>query len=163
MVILLLCLVPPIISLLCGWHLKFETVSATLGLLVGVSGAIFTIMSIWIAFLYPNVLRTLKGDNLVNADFSSSGGDTTRLKIIVGVIVQSALSMAFSLFGMLFVSFYEGFGFRAQEITLAIMQFLLVFFSGLQISAILSVIYINSSFIKNLEGKNKARARDWDT
>lgn len=163
MIILLLCLVPPIISLLCGWHLKFETVSATLGLLVGVSGAIFTIMSIWIAFLYPNVLRTLKGDNLVNADFSSSGGDTTRLKIIVGVIVQSALSMAFSLFGMLFVSFYEGFGFRAQEITLAIMQFLLVFFSGLQISAILSVIYINSSFIKNLEGKNKARARDWDT
>lgn len=163
MIILLLCLVPPIISILCGWHLKFETVSATLGLLVGVSGAIFTIMSIWIAFLYPNVLRTLKGDNLVNADFSSSGGDTTRLKIIVGVIVQSALSMAFSLIGMLFVSFYEGFGFRAQETTLTIMQFLLVFFSGLQISAIVSVIYINSSFIKNLEGKNKARARDWDT
>ncbi|MDH2182718.1 hypothetical protein N5K35_03165 [Pseudomonas sp. GD03651] len=163
MVILLLCLVPPIISMLCGWHLKFETVSATLGLLVGVSGAIFTIMSIWIAFLYPNVLRTLKGDNLVNADFSSSGGDTTRLKIIVGVIVQSALSMAFSLIGMLFVSFYEGFGFKTQEITLAIMQFLLVFFSGLQISTIISVIHINSSFVKNLEGKNKARARDWDT
>ena len=125
MVILLLCLVPPIISMLCGWHLKFDTVSATLGLLVGVSGAIFTIMSIWIAFLYPNALRTLKGDNLVNADFSSSGGDTTRLKIIVGVIVQSALSMAFSLIGMLFVSFYESFGFKTQEITLATMQFLL--------------------------------------
>ncbi|WP_223434766.1 MULTISPECIES: hypothetical protein [unclassified Pseudomonas] len=120
-------------------------------------------MSIWIAFLYPNVLRTLKGDNLVNADFSSSGGDTTRLKIIVGVIVQSALSMAFALIGMLFVSFYEGFGLKTQEITLTVMQFLLVFFSGLQISAILSVIHINSSFIKNLEGKNKARARDWDT
>jgi len=163
MVILLLCLVPPIISMLCGWHLKFDTVSATLGLLVGVSGAIFTIMSIWIAFLYPNALRTLKGDNLVNADFSSSGGDTTRLKIIVGVIVQSALSMAFSLIGMLFVSFYESFGLKTQEITLATMQFLLVFFSGLQISAIISVIHINSSFVKNLEGKNKARARDWDT
>jgi len=163
MVIILLCLLPSIISILCGWHLKFETVSSTLGLLVGVSGAVFTIMSIWIAFLYPNVLRTLKGDNLVNADFSSSGGDTTRLKIIVGVIVQSALSKAFDLIEMLFVTVYEGFGLKTQEITLTVMQFLLVFFSGLQISAILSVIHINSSFIKNLEGKNKARARDWDT
>ncbi|MBX9405107.1 hypothetical protein K5E40_05385 [Pseudomonas baetica] len=120
-------------------------------------------MSIWIAFLYPNVLRVLKGENLVNADFSSSGGDTTRLKIIVGVIIQSALSMAFALLGMLFVSFYDGFGLKTQELSLAAMQFLIVFFSGLQISAILSVIHINSTLIKNLEGKNKARARDWDT
>jgi len=163
MVIILLCIIPSIASIFFGWHLKAETVSATLGLLVGISGAVFTIMSIWIAFLYPNVLRVLKGENLVNADFSSSGGDTTRLKIIVGVIIQSALSMAFALLGMLFVSFYDGFGLKTQELTLTAMQFLIVFFSGLQISAILSVIHINSTLIKNLEGKNKARARDWDT
>ncbi|WP_339465835.1 hypothetical protein [Pseudomonas sp. EA_65y_Pfl2_P74] len=163
MLIVLLCLLPAMASFALGWKLNPDAIPSSLGLLVGVSGAIFTIMSIWVAFLYPNILRTLKGENLVNADFSSSNGDTTRLKIIIGVIIQSAVSMAFSIIAMVFVSFYTGTSKDSQGVAIIIMQFLLVFFSGLQVSAIISVIHINSSFVKLLEGKNKSRARDWDT
>lgn len=162
MKILLLCLVTPIIFLISGINIKPDTISGILGLLVPVAGAIFTIMSIWVAFLYPNVLKTLRGENLVNADFSADGEDTTRLKEILSVIIQSALTMISSIIILIASSSIQGFSFKAQEILTEAFQFGLLYFSGLQITALISTIIINMSFIGALEKQRKKRAKDWD-
>lgn len=70
---LMLCLVFPVLLLIFDVSIKADSISGILGLLVGIAGAIFTIMSIWVAFLYPNVLRTIKGENLVNVEFHAGG------------------------------------------------------------------------------------------
>lgn len=161
--ILLLCLIPAIVFLLFGINIKPDAMSGILGLLVGIAGAIFTIMSIWVAFLYPNVLKTLRGENLVNADFSADGEDTTRLKEILSVIVQSALTMIASIIILIASSCTEALSYKYQEVWTRILQFGLLYFSSIQIFALISTILINMSFISALDKQRKKRAKDWDT
>ncbi|MCP1642996.1 hypothetical protein J2T41_002615 [Pseudomonas citronellolis] len=163
MKILLLCLVPPIVFFLFGITIKAEAIPGILGLLVGVAGAIFTIMSIWVAFLYPNVLKTLRGENLVNAEFSADGEDTTRLKEILSVIIQSAITMIASITILIASSIYQGSSSKGAETLASIYQFGLLYFTGIQVIALISTITINMSFITALEKQRKKRAKDWDT
>lgn len=156
------CFIIPIILLIFGIDIDKELCPTILGLLVGIAGAIFTIMSIWVAFLYPNVLKTLKGENLVNVDFSAGGEETLRLKEIISVIVQSATTMILSIIIMVVMSTHQRFGFTTQLAILKACQFGLVFISGLQICALISTIRINLSFMDALEKQRSKRAKDWD-
>jgi len=160
--ILFLCLILPLALLLFDIDVQPSFFSAILGLLVGIAGAIFTIMSIWVAFLYPNVLRTLRGENLVNADFSAGGEDTTRLKQIVSVIIQSALVMVFSIAALLIASSVDSFFYREKELIEIVVQFVIVYLCCVQVSALTSTIWINYSFIVVLERHRKKRAKDHD-
>lgn len=156
------CFIVPIILLIFGIDIDKELSPTILGLLVGIAGAIFTIMSIWVAFLYPNVLKTLKGENLVNVDFSAGGEETLRLKEIISVIVQSATTMILSIIIIVVMSTHQKFGFTTQLAILKACQFGLVFISGLQICALISTIRINLSFMDALENQRSKRAKDWD-
>jgi len=160
---LVLCLIFPVIFLFFDVTVKVDSISGILGLLVGIAGAVFTIMSIWVAFLYPNVLRTLKGENLVNADFSAGGEDTARLKEIVSVIIQSALTMIFAVLVLVSNSLVDSFPFKVQGFISQVNQFILLCFCGIQICALISTISINASFIGALDKQRKKRAKDWDT
>ncbi|MDH4562295.1 hypothetical protein [Pseudomonas sp. BN411] len=160
---LIACLIAPLLMLFFRVEIESSSVSNILSLLVAIAGAIFTIMSIWVAFLYPNVLKTLKGENLINVDFSAGGEDTTRLKEIISVIVQSASTMAVAIMLLILASFVSNFGFNAQTWIAGICQFGLLFVSGLQICALISTIRINLSFMDVLEKQRGKRAKDWDT
>ncbi len=160
---LIACLIAPILMLVFGLKVDPAAISNILSLLVAIAGAIFTIMSIWVAFLYPNVLKTLKGENLVNVDFSGGGEDTARLKEIISVIVQSATTMVMAIMLLILTASISNFGFSAQAWIAGTCQFGLLFFSGLQIFALVSTIRINLSFMDVLEKQRSKRAKDWDT
>ncbi|WP_456025983.1 hypothetical protein [Pseudomonas capeferrum] len=157
------CFVAPLIMLFLRIDIDAGSISNILGLLVAIAGAIFTIMSIWVAFLYPNVLKTLKGENLVNVDFSAGGEDTARLKEIISVIVQSASTMIAAVVLLILVSTINEFGLGVRLWVVGIIQFVLLFVSGLQICALISTIRINLSFMDLLEKHRSKRAKDWDT
>ncbi|OSR72663.1 hypothetical protein BV327_02989 [Pseudomonas syringae pv. actinidiae] len=156
------CLATPILLLIFGIAISPDSISNILSLLVAIAGAIFTIMSIWVAFLYPNVLKTLKGENLVNIDFSAGGEDTLRLKQIISVIVQSATTMILSVVLLILLSIKSDFSFVIQDRLAVCVQFVLAFVSGLQIFALISTIRINLSFMDVLERQRAKRAKDWD-
>jgi len=160
---LIACLIAPLLMLFFRVEIESSLASNILSLLVAIAGAIFTIMSIWVAFLYPNVLKTLKGENLVNIDFSAGGEDTARLKEIVSVIVQSAATMILAIMLLILASIGSNFGFNAKMWTAGVCQFGLLFISGLQICALVSTIRINLSFMDVLEKQRSKRAKDWDT
>jgi hypothetical protein len=120
-------------------------------------------MSIWVAFLYPNVLKTLKGENLINVDFSAGGEDTIRLKQIISVIIQSAATMIVAVILLILLSLKNDFSLLTQARLGACVQFILAFISGLQICALISTIRINLSFMDVLERQRAKRAKDWDT
>jgi hypothetical protein len=157
------CLFTPILLLICGFDINQDSTSNILSLLVAIAGAIFTIMSIWVAFLYPNVLKTLKGENLINVDFSAGGEDTIRLKQIISVIIQSAATMIVAVILLVLLSLKTDFSFSIQARLETCVQFILVFISGLQICALISTIRINLSFMDVLERQRSKRAKDWDT
>ncbi|MCP1486362.1 hypothetical protein [Pseudomonas fluorescens] len=157
------CFVAPLIMLFLRIDIDAGSISNILGLLVAIAGAIFTIMSIWVAFLYPNVLKTLKGENLVNVDFSAGGEDTARLKEIISVIVQSASTMIAAVVLLILVSTINEFGLGVRLWVAGVIQFVLLFVSGLQICALISTIRINLSFMDLLEKHRSKRAKDWDT
>lgn len=161
--ILILCLILPSAFLALGINVNQNSTSNILGLLVAVAGAIFTIMSIWVAFLYPNILRTLKGENLVNADFSAGGEETSRLKQIISVIIQSALVMIFSILALLASASIEGIPFNKKEYAEGAIQFVVLYLSCVQIVALTSTILINYTFISTLDKQRKKRAKDHDT
>lgn len=163
MKVLLACLIAPILMLIFEINIDAKLIPNILGLLTAIAGAIFTIMSIWIAFLYPNVLKTLKGENLINVDFSAAGDDNSRLQEIVSVILQSAITLIVAIVLLILVSFGSSFDFKSQILIAGICQFGLLSISGLQISALLSTIRINLSFMEVLDKHRRKRAKDWDT
>lgn len=61
------------------------------GALLNVSGCVFTIMGIWVAYLYPDALIRITSDNVSSADFSEAQENSARLKTMVGSIIISAL------------------------------------------------------------------------
>lgn len=156
------CLMTPLFMLFFKVEIDPALITSILGLLVGIAGAIFTIMSIWVAFLYPSVLKTLKGENLVNVDFSAGGEYTARLTEIISVIVQSASTMIVAVVLLVLVSVGKNFGFSVEIWIKEISQFGLLFVSGLQICALVSTIRINLSFMDVLERQRSKRAKDWD-
>lgn len=160
---LIACFVAPLLMLVFRVEIEAGSVTNILSLLVAIAGAIFTIMSIWVAFLYPNVLKTLKGENLLNVDFSAGGEDTARLKEIISVIVQSATTMILAVMLLILASIGSNFGFNAKMWIVGVCQFGLLFISGLQICALVSTIRINLSFMDVLEKQRSKRAKDWDT
>lgn len=157
------CLLIPIILLIGDFDISPDSISNILSLLVAIAGAIFTIMSIWVAFLYPNVLKTLKGENLINVDFSAGGEDTIRLKQIISVIIQSAATMIVAVILLILLSLKTDFSLSTQARLDVCIQFILAFISGLQICALISTIRINLSFMDVLERQRAKRAKDWDT
>lgn len=157
------CLLIPIALLIGDFDISQDSISNILNLLVAIAGAIFTIMSIWVAFLYPNVLKTLKGENLINVDFSAGGEDTIRLKQIISVIIQSASTMIVAVILLILLSLITDFSLSTQSRLGVCIQFILVFISGLQICALISTIRINLSFMDVLERQRAKRAKDWDT
>ncbi|MBL0423461.1 hypothetical protein JI739_24240 [Ramlibacter sp. AW1] len=139
---------------------RYEDIKDYLTLLSGVSGMVFTIMGIWIAFLYPNALsRLVDQQKVVTVDFTESLSDAKRLERIVAAILISALVMLGALFftlgKLVFVpmSFYQEHRMIAKSSALG----MIVFMTLAQVEAVFSVMFANVMFINDLHWKRQER------
>lgn len=147
MMIYVVALVIAVIPGLLGFNIEFQYYTGLIGVVVGVSGAIFTIMGIWIANIYPVLTISLKEPKVLARDFSPGKEDSRKLQSIVGVICMSAFSMAVAIVLFVFVSMYEGFDFSVQELLLFFIQPAMLMVAITQVFAIASVIQVCVGFV----------------
>lgn len=76
----------------------FKDVEPILSILQNTSAMIFTIMGIWIAYVYPNAVLKIIQPSSVAAIFSDE--DLKRVRLLVGVVVFSALILVLLLLGV---------------------------------------------------------------
>lgn len=134
-----------------------------LNLLSAISGMVFTIMGIWIAFLYPNAMsRIVSPERLVARDFSQSRSDAKRLESIVGAVLASAivmlavLLMALAKIFLQSAPFYLDFRIDFKACALSI----LFFFTLIQMESVLNVVISNVMFINDLHFRRQERQSD---
>lgn len=131
--------------------------------LSGISGMVFTIMGIWIAFLYPNAIsRIANPEKLVSKDFTESKSEAKRLESIVGAIMTSAIVAVLASIIILAktvlvsTSIYvtHEIHFRAAAISLA------TFLTLIQLESVFHVVLSNIMFINDLHFKRQNRQAD---
>lgn len=144
---------------------SFGDYDAYATVLIGVSGMVFTIMGIWIAFIYPNALqRIVNPKKLEVADFSEGLEDTHRLEAIVGSVLKSAMVIIFLMMLLLLKLVFTKSGFYALNIVVikALLLSVIIVLSYVQIEAVYQVIKANISFIEDLHNKREQREIDDD-
>ena len=126
---------------------------------------VFTLMGLWIAFLYPNALRRLVDPvKIENVDFSDTLNETRRLEGLVGSVLKSAfvvmMIMMIFIFKIYFfnTNFYLSNIFLIKSIALSFVTILTV----LQFESIFYVIYSNVMFINEIHKKREDREADED-
>lgn len=133
--------------------------------LLSISGMIFTIMGIWIAFIYPNAILRLQAPRKIkNADFTQALEDTRRLESIVGCIMKSAFVA--SALCLIFLFKILVFSTPIYKENLQLVKSLVlggtVFLTILQGSAVVNVMYANFMFIEDLHRRRESRQGDND-
>lgn len=132
-------------------------------LLVSVSGMVFTIMGIWLAFLYPNALqRIVNPKTIETVDFTEQLEDTRRLEAIVGSVLKSSFVMITLLIVYLtkLVLFKSHLYLEFQDVIKNTSLALIIAISYMQIEAVISVILANVMFINDLHNKREQRDID---
>lgn len=70
--------------------LRFGDIKDVVGTLQNISAAIFTIVGLWVGFLYPNAIQGIVSDNI---DYIKNTKDVPRIERLIYVIIVSALVM----------------------------------------------------------------------
>jgi hypothetical protein len=142
----------------------YEDFKNYLSVLLTSSSMVFTLMGIWIAFLYPNALQRIVSNKIKNVDFSDSLLETRRLEYLVASVLKSAfvvMMIMFFYFLKLIVPNFEIYQNNIELIKSLALSFVLIL-GILQVEAILHVIYSNVMFINDLHNKRKEREADSD-
>ncbi|MBB1615889.1 hypothetical protein A9978_25890 [Pseudomonas sp. UMC65] len=133
--------------------------------LLSISGMVFTIMGIWIAFVYPNAIKRLQDpDKIKIADFTATMQDTRRLESIVGSIMESgavAISITLIYLGKLLITGLPAY-LEYRDAVRAASVAVIMFLTFVQCSAVFSVIYANYLFIDDLHTRREAQERNAD-
>lgn len=133
--------------------------------LLAVSGMVFTIMGIWIAFVYPNaIVRLQDPEKIKTADFSQTMSDTRRLENIVGSVMESAFVATAITIIYLSRMVITNIPFYADNISLikATALGIVIFLTFVQSSAVFSVIYSNYLFVDDLHTRRETKEREED-
>lgn len=134
------------------------------GALLNVSGCVFTIMGIWVAYLYPNALIRITSDNVSSADFSEAHENSARLKTMVGSIIVSALvamAIIYVILGKTLLSstsFYDLHRLDIKSFAIAV----IIFATLLQTLSVFYVIRSNFLFLIEFHEKRVKREREAD-
>lgn len=147
-----------LLSVLYRSDLTTADVAPLISILQNTSAMVFTIMGIWIAYLYPNAILSILQPSKVESLFSEE--DEKRVTLIVGVVALSAIVMCcliigttatpFIIKGSLYTIFPEAIGF--------ISLFFLLVLSYAQLFAVYIVFASNLGFIMKLRSlRNKQR------
>jgi len=131
-----------------------------------VSGAVFTIVGLWIGFLYPNAISSIPKNDTgegsessaieaivkEDADFISSIDDAKRIEKLIYIIIYSALVMLMTLLFMLFKMilptflFYTSYHSFFKIIAISI----IIYACWLQSKGILQIVFSNFRFVNML-------------
>ncbi|EEV6085262.1 hypothetical protein ACWL8E_003584 [Escherichia coli] len=129
--------------------LRFVDIKDVVGTLQNISAAIFTIIGLWIGFLYPNAIQGIVSDNV---DYIKNTKDAPRIERLIYVIIVSALVMLGTLVFYIFKSLlgntvlYVEYKAYIKYIALVFVFYL----CWLQSRCIFSVIISNFRFANNL-------------
>ncbi|MGN5012297.1 hypothetical protein ACTG24_14925 [Aeromonas veronii] len=150
-----------LISLCYRTTLNMVDIEPLISILQNTSAMIFTIMGIWIAFVYPNAILSIIQKQNVESIFSDD--DERRIILMVGVVAVSALVMCCLLIGTAITPFIIH-GFIYKNYPEAV-HFLGIFFilllTYVQLLAIYVVIASNVDFIMNIRNlRNKRRLHE---
>lgn len=150
-------------SIKWSFDYKYDDYKDYLTLVSGVSGMVFTIMGIWIAFLYPNAMsRIVSPDKLIAKDFSESQSESRRLENIVAAVMISAIVMVFALIitlaktVLVLTPIYIEYKLQFKSIALSA----IVFITLAQLESVFSVVISNVMFINDLHFKRQQRKSD---
>jgi len=132
--------------------LAFNDVKDVVGTLQSISAAIFTIVGLWVGFLYPNAIKSIVNDDV---DYIKNSKDIPRIEKLIYVIITSALVMLGTLlFYVLKSLLFHTAIFEQFKAFFRICAFTLVYFScWLQARCIFSVIVSNLRFASNLHSR----------
>lgn len=149
-----------------GVSYSYADLKDYLSVLLNISGMIFTIMGIWIAFIYPNALmRFSNPQKIEHVDFSASLDETRRLEGLVGTVIKAAAVMT----GIMLLFFLKIVLSDAQiyvenkEIVKSLAGSFTIFLTLLQFESIGYMIYSNVMFINDLHSKREHHEADNDT
>lgn len=154
-----------VISGLLGYYsytfINTANISNLTSVLQNVSAMIFTIMGLWVAFIYPEAIKAVSG----KGDVSDIKDDTKikRIEGLVLVILSSAFVMlsllAYNLLFMLFAE-HEFVKQNAAPFKLVAVSFI-TFLAFVQSKAVLAVMTANVRFVNDLyQVRNKRKLEE---
>jgi hypothetical protein len=142
---------------------NYSTLKDYVDVLLSVSGMVFTIMGIWIAFLYPNALNRIKDPQKIEtADFSEALVETKRLENIVGSVLMSAFVMLGVMIILLMKLMFNELDIVRSNICIlkSIVLSTVAWLTLLQMKAVGNVVYSNIMFLNDLHSKRASREED---
>jgi hypothetical protein len=154
--VILACVIA-LVSYLFAGDITYDDISPIVGILQNGSAMIFTIMGIWIAYIYPQAMRKVIQPS-TSAIFPKE--DKERVQLLVGVVIISALILAVLLIGITIKPFLIKSSLYLLSPKLFSFLGLFVLFSLVyaQLFCIYSVIASNINFITDLANKeNEAK------
>lgn len=145
-------LVIGVISFFSLESFSYNDAKDILGVLINISASIFTIVGLWVGFLYPNAMSSIVNDDV---SYIKNEKDSPRIEKLVYIIITSAFVMAgillFFLAKILIAShpFYkENLGFIK-----CIGIFFVLLMSWLQLKCVMSLVLSNLHFVNHLHGR----------
>lgn len=145
-----------LVSWLFRGDLNYNDISPIVSVLQNGSAMIFTIMGIWIAYIYPQAMRKVIQPSS-SAIFPDE--DKKRVQLLVGVIIISAVILAILLIGISMKPFLvnSSLYLKAPELFSFVGLSMLLFLVYAQLFCIYSVIAANINFITDLANKENDR------
>ncbi|MTD08129.1 hypothetical protein GKN89_15490 [Serratia sp. YC16] len=133
-----------------------------LGVLINISASIFTIVGLWVGFLYPNAMNSIVKDDI---SYIKNEHDSPRIEKLVYTIITSAFVMAGILIFFLVKAMFHALPvYNAnKELFKYIGIFFIYFMSWMQLKCVMSLILSNLHFVNHLHGRlAKAKLEHYD-
>lgn len=137
-----------------GINFSTTGIQKTSDITLSISGMIFTIMGVWIAFIYPNAILRLKSKKLEPTDFTENEEEKERLGRIVGAIVQSSLVATAILIANLLSATFDN---PQQQTATPAIAAIIISAAILQIEGVFQVIRSNLDFLSDLHSKSSRK------
>ncbi|GHA19621.1 hypothetical protein UN63_07015 [Oceanisphaera arctica] len=133
--------------------LVYENLKDLIDILKNASAMIFTIVGIWLAYIYPNAITAIVKPGSV--EYIAGEQDARRIEMLVGIIVTSAVVIIGIVLFFVIKTAFSGLEFYAQNVKyIKPFGFAVIFFlSYLQITSIGKVIVSNVMFINDFHTK----------
>src|SRR5690606_9034954 len=140
-------------GVLLGPKFSYQDVEPLISALENMSAMVFTIMGIWIAFIYPNAILRITQPSKIDAIFSEE--DEKRINMLVGTIIVSALVLVFLLLSTLLKLFLSksGLYLHFPSLVKIIGVSFLLLLSYVQLVCVYIVIASNVNFLIDLRSK----------
>lgn len=139
-------------------EITFEDAEPILTIVQNTSVMIFTIMGIWIAYVYPNAVLQIAQPSKVASIFPKE--DLARVKLLVKVIIISAFVLALLIIGLSAKTFISKMTFHndSPEVFSFIGMSSLLLLAYIQVCCVYAVIASSVNFIidlQNMEAKKE--------